>query len=85
MKIKKTVDFFSHYTIDELLEVDKKGGTNEENLLFGHGENVVYFDNLEEYGFEKEEFEQWMSEYNYKVKQVFETINKRLAFVLITQ
>lgn len=84
MDIKKTTEFFG-YTIDELLKFDNLGGTIEEDLLFGHGENVAYFDDLKEYEFEKEMFEQWMAGYNYKVKQVFQTVNERLAFVLVTQ
>lgn len=84
MNVKKTTEFFG-VTTNELLELDELGGTNEENLLFGHGENVTYFDDLREYESEKEEFEHWMKKYNYKVKQVFETINKRIAFVLITK
>jgi len=82
MKIIKTTDFFGA-TIDELLKLDELGGTVEEDFLFGHGENVAYFDDLKEYEEEKKDFEQWMCEHEYDVKEVFETINGRLAFVLV--
>lgn len=80
--MKTTKEFFC-LTVEELLELDELGGTIEENLLFGHGENVTYFDSLKEYEHERKEFEQWLNKHNYKVKDVFETINERLAFVLI--
>ncbi|WP_299831350.1 hypothetical protein [uncultured Metabacillus sp.] len=80
--IKTTSEYFglSH---EELLQTKDHSYTKEENLLYDEGLNVTFFDDLKECEQEKETFQNWINERNFEVKTVLETINGRIAFVLI--
>ncbi|PKR82883.1 hypothetical protein [Heyndrickxia camelliae] len=83
MNIKTTVEYFDK-DIDELLETRSDTMyTKEENLLFDEGLNVTFFDDMEEYEFEQDQFEEWMTSRGMELKALLKTINGRIAAVLI--
>lgn len=83
MNIKTTEQYFG-LSQDELLETrDDTMYTKEERLLFDEGLNVTFFDDMEEYESELDQFEKWMGERNFEYKAILETINGRIAAVLI--
>lgn len=70
-------------TIDELLETDENGYTKEERLLFDLGLEVVFFDDIKEMEDEREELMKYNKERVFNIKYIFETINERIAVVLV--
>lgn len=89
MDIKTTREYFNK-TDDELLEIrdesiafKKVGFTKEECLLYDEGLEVVYFDDEEDMKAEQEEFNQYIQSKKYEIKATLETINERIAVVLV--
>ncbi|GCD12609.1 hypothetical protein [Clostridium tagluense] len=81
-KIKTTQEYFN-IGIDELLFNNSDGYTKEELKLFDDGLEVVFFDNEKELEEEKEQFKKYTQSKKYEIKATLQTINKRIAIVLI--
>lgn len=77
-RIKSTTDYFK-CNDDALLFDGKCGLTVEECKLKNKGRYVTYFDDLEEFESEKENFDKWIRERNFEVKLIVETVNHRIA------
>lgn len=71
-------------TEDELLEEwNECGYTREECELLGDGLNITFFDDMEEFETEKEQFSDWLESQCYEVKAFVETVNRRIAVISI--
>lgn len=85
MEVKKSTEYFG-LTDDELLENrNEYGYTREECKLFDDGLNVTFFDDMEELEEEAEQFGSWIESQRYEVKALVETVNGRIAVVIIQQ
>ncbi len=83
MEVKKSTEYFD-MTDDELLkDWNEYGYTREECKLFDEGLNVTFFDDMEELESEAEQFSKWIKSQRYEVKVLIETVNGRIAVVLI--
>ena len=80
----KTTQEYFNMTIDELLKANKESGyTIEECLLFDSGLQIVFFDSEKEMQSEQEQFNQYIQSKKFEIKDTVETINKRIAVILI--
>ena len=83
IELKKSTEYFG-LTDDELLKNwNEYGYTREECKLFDDGLNVTFFDDMEELETEAEQFSNWIESQRYEVKALVETVNGRIAVVLI--
>lgn len=82
-KIIKTTEYFN-VSVDDLLEtrIPSEYDTAEEELIGKLGDEVVYFDDEEEYEMEREEFIFYPEAKYRKVKCLLKTVNGRIAVVL---
>ena len=83
IELKKSTGYFG-LTDDELLKNwNEYGYTREECKLFDDGLNVTFFDDMEELETEAEQFSNCIESQRYEVKALVETVNGRIAVVLI--
>jgi hypothetical protein len=83
IKVQKSTEYFN-MSDDELLFDPPEGqGTQEEYMLSKDGLMVTYFDDMDELLREQVEFNEYIDSHEYKVKSLVETINERLAVVLV--
>jgi hypothetical protein len=81
--IKTTKEYFN-LTTEELMEIrNEYGYTKEECLIFDDGLEIVFFDDEKEMKEEEKEFNEYMKEKKYEVKAILETVNERLAVILV--
>lgn len=78
----KTTQEYFNMTIDDLLEI-RNEYTREECRLFDDGEEVIFFDNENEFAEEKEDFKKYLNSKNFEIKETLKTINERIAVILI--
>jgi hypothetical protein len=70
-------------TSDELLKTNKGWWTKEECKLLDEGVKVTFFDSIEEYDQEKQDYEKWIKDYNsdLELKAELLTINERVVVI----
>ena len=84
----KTTEYFN-MTVDELLVERGNGYTREECKILDDGIKITFFDSVEEYEKEKEEFQNWIKEcdakcaddYKLTLKVELLMINERVAVI----
>jgi hypothetical protein len=78
-----TTQEYFNMSVDKLLQKDDYEYTKEERMLFDSGSEVVFFDSEEELALEQAEFNNYIKGNEYEIKATLETINQRIAVVLI--
>ena len=79
----KTTEYFN-MSIDELLDSNnEQEWTREECKIYDDGVKVIFFDSVEEYEKEKEDYYKWVKSYDsdLELKAELLTINERIAVI----
>lgn len=79
----KTTDYFN-MSVDELLTIrNEYGYTREECKIFDDGIKITFFDSVEEYEKEKEDYKNWINSCDSRLELKAEllTVNERVAVI----